>query len=354
MAGLISVIEPGLASTVQDAGRPGYRRLGVPVSGALDACWLACANALVGNPAGAAALECRLAGPQLRIEAGPVRVALAGQASGMASRADGRREALQPWRSLTLDAGDALQVGAIGGGVAYLAFSGGLRVPEVLGSRSTYVAAALGGLSGRALKHHDVLPCGLAPGGADLENSAPALHEGGALRVLGGPQQDAFTATAIETLNTQSYRVTRHADRMGMRLDGPPLAFAPGAGADIVSDAVTPGALQVPADGRPIVLLADCQTVGGYAKIATVIRADLPRLAHLRSGETLRFSFVDRAAATMALRQQARRLDDWIASLHAARPRVGLDQAMLYSSNLISGMVDATADPYPACRQEVA
>jgi allophanate hydrolase subunit 2 len=153
-----------------------------------------------------------------------------------------------------------------------------------------------------------------------------------------GPQEDHFTAAALRALAAAEFAVSRDADRMGIRLDGPQLAHDAAAGGEIVSDGVAPGALQVPPDGKPILLLADCQTVGGYPKIATVIRADLPRLAHLQQGDRLRFALVTRAQAHSALLEQRARLESWLARITRYQPAGDIDEVALYSANLISGV----------------
>lgn len=329
---MLEVLNCSVPASIQDPGRRGYRHYGVPVSGALDNVSLRLANALVRNPTNAAVLEMRLTGPRLRAGA-PVRVALA-HAEGVIEHADGTREPLQAWRSATLAAGDILKVGMVQGGAGYLAVAGGFDVPEVLGSRSTYARAGFGNL----LREGMQLPA--AP--ADL--NAPELavlpaptFEDGPIRVIPGPQREMFTAAAFATFISSDYTVTQEADRMGLRLSGPTLAHV--AGADIVSDAVTPGAIQVPGDGRPIVLLADCQSVGGYAKIATVIAADLPRLGRLLPGNTLRFMPVNVEQACAALRAS----EDWLArAIAGLRPvATGVDLDALYQCNLVDGVIHA-------------
>lgn len=344
MAALIELLDAGPATSIQDGGRRGYRRLGVPVSGALDALWLACANALVGNRADAAALECRLRGPRLRVCRGPLRLALASEANATLERADGRRELAAPWRSHTLAVGDTLRVGPLGGAIAYLALSGGIDNEAMLGSRSTYPPAALGGIDGRLLQAGDTLACALAPAGPDLAQSRALRHDAMPLRLIAGPQADHFSDATVAALSGSEFLVSREADRMGIRLDGPRLSYHASFGGDMVSDAVVPGAIQVPADGRAIVLLADCQTVGGYPKIATVITADLPRLGHLMPGERLRFSLVGPAEASAALRRHTLRLASWISDIRHLTPSGMLDEALLYSANLVSGMVSAMAE----------
>ena len=360
MAGLIEVLDGGLGVTLQDGGRPGYRRYGIALSGALDPVWLACANALVGNPPGAAALELRLSGPRLRVASGRVRVALAGAADIAVSG----RPTFSPWQSLTLEEGEELRVGTVRGGIAYLAVAGGLDTPPLLGSRATHLRAGLGGVAGHALAAGDRLPVGEGEiEGGERRQSAFA-HEDGPIRLLPGPQDDHFTPPARRALVEQAFAVSRDADRMGLRLEGPPLAHedrfgdeipasrraaprdagAPSGGSEatrawgsFVSDGVAPGALQVPPDGQPILLLADCQTVGGYPKIATAIRADLPRLAHLLPGARLRFAYVGREEAAAALRAQQARLAAWIEGIAPCVPAGDVDEAALYSANLISG-----------------
>lgn len=339
MSPLLEVIEAGLGVTVQDRGRTGYRDIGVPVSGALDTDLLAAANALVGNAADAAALEVCLGGPGLKAVSGVVRLALAGELRAQLLTAQGQTRRIAPWQSVTLRPGDSLRIG--GSGLGYVAVSaGGLQTPPQLGSRATYLRAALGGVQGRALAVGDRLPCGALQGDPwlDYRATVPWTVGAGPIRVLLGPQDDHFTEEALADFLGQAYRVTRDMDRMGMRLEGPPLRHN-AKGADIVSDGVTPGCIQVPASGQPIVLLADCQTSGGYPKIATVIGADLPRLAHLRAGDEVRFAAVDHAQARAALRARAARLAHWAARLEPFRPPGVIDEAALYQLNLVSGML---------------
>jgi len=324
--------------TVQDAGRPGYRHLGVPLSGALDAEWLAIANALTGNSWSAAALEMRLLGPTLRAQA-PIQFALAGDCAASIEDIQGQRRRVAAWRTHSLAAGETLIVGRVHDGIAYLALAGGLDLPEVLGSRSTYARAGLGGIDGRALKSGDCLHVGAGATAKSRHLPQPPRVTGGPLRLVPGPQREYFTDAAWQRLVGEEFIVSREADRMGLRLDGPRLDHAPARGADIVSDGVTPGVIQVPGDGRPIILLADCQTVGGYAKIATVIGADLPRLGRVLPGQPLRFVEVTLAQALAARRQAAAQLAECIAGMLPGG--AGLDLDALYAANLIDGVIDA-------------
>lgn len=341
MPGLIEIAAAGMGNTVQDGGRYGHRHEGIPVSGCLDRPLADAANALVGNSLGDACIELRGLGPSLVVREGPVRVALAGPIAGKLVKASGVLSPLAPWVSATLEAGDRLQLGAVSGGCAYLAVSGGVQVPPQLGSRSTYLRAGIGGLKGRMLEAGDRLPCASlpAPGAQEMRARAPFEHGAGPIRVMLGPQQDHFTEAALACFLSTPWQVTPEQDRMGMRLQGPALAHLSPAAADIVSDGVTPGAIQVPANGQPIVLLADCQTVGGYPKLATVISADLPRLAQARPGTALRFQAVDAGAARQALQALRARWQAWAAGLEAFLPPGFVDEQALYASSLISGMV---------------
>lgn len=333
MSAALEIVSAGLGVSVQDAGRPGHRSIGVPLSGALDPLLLAAANHLAGSPAGAAGLEVLLAGPTLRAAGGPVCVALAGELAGRIVGVGGDVRRLAAWSAAVLQPGDSLQLGRPQG-VAYLAVAGGFLTPPMLGSRATYARAGLGGVGGRALAAGDRLPC--LPFAGSPQHAfvaAPLQHPGGPIRVIPGPQADHFTPAALASFYSEPWTLTPARDRMGLRLAGPRLVHVPG-GADIVSDGVTPGAIQVPADGQPIVLLADCQTVGGYPKIATVIRADLPRLAHLPPGAEIRFVAVDATHAAEARAAQARLLAGWRTTLRPAARHGDIPTETLLAANL--------------------
>ena len=342
MDGLIEIIDGGLGNSVQDPGRRGYRHIGVAVSGTLDRPFAACANLLAGNHPDAACLEMRGIGPSIKVQHGPVRIAVAGQAGITLTRANGSRQPLSAWTSATLDDGDVVKIGAIADGTAYLAFSGGICLAPELGSRSTYQRAGIGGTAGRAIQSGDHLPC-RQPGQRDLREwrAEPFRHDDGPIRVIPGPQDEHFSTTAWFDFLNSAFVATPEMDRMGMRLSGPKLSHITPEAADIVSDGVTPGTIQVPANGQPIILLADCQTVGGYPKIATVITADLPRLAHWRPGQEIRFAAVDLPQAGKLLAAQMQQLSAWQNGLQAFLPPGSLDEAALYNLNLVSGMVRA-------------
>lgn len=341
MSGLIEIVQPGIATTVQDSGRVGHRHHGMPLSGWLDGPLAQAANALLGNPLDHAVLELRGMGTELRVKAGPVRVALSGRIGATCLRADGARSALPAWHSATLREGDRLLLGPADSGCAYLAVAGGLLMAPQLGSRSSYWRAGLPGVLGRALRPGDELPCGAwtLTDPREWRTRSPWTAGDGAVRVLFGPQQDHFSPETIARFLSETWEATTAQDRMGLRLLGKPLAHTSAAAADIVSDGVTPGAIQVPASGQPIVLLADGQTVGGYPKIATVISADLPRLAHLKPGTRIRFEAVDLDQAQRALKDERQRWLRWFAGRETYLPPGTVDEAALYGSNLISGML---------------
>jgi antagonist of KipI len=319
----ISVLKPGLLTTVQDQGRFGYQHTGLVVSGALDAVALRTANLLVGNPENLAGLEFTLRGPSLRFE-GDALLALTG--ADLAATIAGQPVPLG--RPVAVRTGTVLAFGAPkASGRAWLAFAGGVAVPPVLGSRATYLRAALGGLAGRALRGGDVLPVGEWPAiaqalfkGMNLTDAAswrtagwyadnsPLARPGRPLvvRALPGPEYEQFPPESQRAFWKETFTVTTEADRMGARLSGPMLErFTT---TELLSSAVTFGTVQVPAGGQPIVLLADCQTTGGYPRLAQVISADLGRLAQALPGTQLRFVQVGLAEAQALYLAQEQRL----------------------------------------------
>lgn len=288
---VLHVIRPGLLTTVQDAGRSGWRHVGVAHAGALDADAAALANRLVGNAPGAAVLEMTLRGPTLRFDA-PVRIALLGAA--VSARFDG--VSLPMGRPVDLPAG-TLELGSVRGGArAWLAIAGGIAVETVLGSRSTDLRGGFGGLEGRALTAGDRLPLGDASIPDGVLPRAPAwwidpMHD----ESLHAPIRYLPCAhPAASALARRAWQVSNSSNRQGLRLQGEALPAPP---ADGVSEPVAPGTIQLPADGQPIVLLADAQTVGGYPKLGHVIAADLPRLAQCVPGQSLHFAPCDAATA---------------------------------------------------------
>ncbi|MBX3503100.1 MAG: biotin-dependent carboxyltransferase family protein [Alphaproteobacteria bacterium] len=344
MSARLIVERPGLFDTVQDRGRIGFQELGMPTAGAMDRIALALANALAGNPAeaNAAALEMGVLGPTLVVEAESVRIGLVGPIEAALTANDGTAPRPLPSdRSHTLSRGQRLKLGAIEGvSTAYLAVEGGIAVPAFMGSRSTYTRAGLGGLEGRKLKEADALPLAreAASARAELALAAPFDYGRGPIRVVPGPQADHFTESGHATFTGSEYVVSKEADRMGIRFEGPKIEHS-ALGPDIVSDGIAQGAIQVPAAGLPIALLADRQTVGGYSKIATIASADLPRTCRLLPGMRVRFVAISVAEAEALRRDQERRLAAAIAGLKPTRPEGGIDLKALYEENLIDGVV---------------
>jgi biotin-dependent carboxylase-like uncharacterized protein len=283
----IEVISPGPLTTIQDLGRPGWAHIGVPRSGAVDRESLKLANLLVGNEPGAAALETTLAGPRLRFGGG-ARVALSG------ARVDARVGArLVPMNTaVEVVDGEILRVGNAKSGLrTYIALAGGICARRVLGSAAT---DTLTGLGPAPLQPGDLLrveggttpnPTGAGMAGA---SSHQALTAAPTLQVLLGPREDWFTADALKRLTNEPFTVTPASNRIGLRLNGPPLERA--RNEELPSEGMVPGALQVPPGGQPILLLADHPTTGGYPVVAVVIDADLPVAAQLRPGQQLRFA----------------------------------------------------------------
>ncbi|MFC4728212.1 biotin-dependent carboxyltransferase family protein [Coralloluteibacterium thermophilus] len=303
----IEVLVPGACTTVQDLGRHGWRHLGVGQAGALDAWAHRIGNLLVGNPASAATLEIALTGPTLRFVR-PARIALTG--AQIEARVDGL--SLPCWSVVDLPAGSVLRLGRCSDGArSHLAIRGGFDLPPVLGSRATDLRGGFGGLDGRALRTGDRLPADAGGTGrlrvapwwidahADLDD---ALPDPAGVRVL--PGEDALAEPTA--LAATQWRVSASSDRQGLRLDGPPLALA--AQVERISAPVFPGTVQLPPDGRPIVLLADAQTHGGYPVIGHVARADLSRLAQRRPGAPLRLVPCTRQEAAAAACVQRHRL----------------------------------------------
>jgi biotin-dependent carboxylase-like uncharacterized protein len=335
MSGHLRVAAPGLATTVQDLGRRGYQRLGIPVSGALDPAALALANLAVGNAAGTAALECLYQGPTLLVAADEVRVAVAGPGGALDVEINGERQRVPSGQSVTLPHGATLRVVLLPPAIsAVLAIAGGIAVPAVMGSRSTYARAKLGGFEGRALQAGDLLPlASVASAGPDQCIDAKLLYPG-TVRVMLGPQDDYFSAVAVAAFLSTPYTITAASDRMGHRLNGAKLGGSKGF--NITSDSIAPGSIQVPGDGQPIILLADRQTTGGYPKIATVISVDIPALGRVGPGTVLRFSRVTVAEAEACARAAAAEQASWRL---IPIGRGGIDEARLHDANLISGVV---------------
>jgi len=297
---VIEVVESGRWTTIQDRGRPGLERFGIPSGGAADWFAAAVANRIVGNLKGAALLECTAAGPTLRFDSDAVVAVTGGQSLGVAN-----------WQAVTISRGSSLAVGTIAPGLrSYIAVRGGIDVPLVLGSRSFSQRGAFGGGFGRPLAKGDGLAIGRMTEVEAIATPWPESHRLPArgpweVRVIGGPQQDAFSADAIQRLGATACRVTPEIDRMGLRMETPGLRLQV---KEILTVPMTAGAIQVTPSGGLIVLHVDHQSTGGYPVIATVISADVPLLAQARPGDTVRFRSVDLAEAARAWR----RLTGWL------------------------------------------
>jgi len=300
------VQEPGPLTTIQDLGRFGHLRVGIPTSGPMDRDAFVLANRLVGNPDGAAALECTVIGARIELTDDRL-VAVTG--ADMPPTVNGA--AVPAWQAVAVKAGDVLRLGPARSGVrAYLAVAGGLETPVVLGSRATYVRGRLGGLGGRALRRGDRLtlgPAAAAPSRRVRRGQAPVYGAEATVAVILGPQDDRFTEAGVAAFLEGPYELLPQSDRMGARLKGPFIEHT--RGHDIVSDGVPMGGIQVIGDGQPIVLLADRQSAGGYTKIATVCSFDLGRIAQLKPGGRLTFRRVTVAEAHAMLRDSRRALD---------------------------------------------
>jgi biotin-dependent carboxylase-like uncharacterized protein len=342
MSAALRVVSPGLSTTVQDLGRPGYQHLGVPVSGALDPIGLRAANVLVGNAPDTGALEVLYLGPTLAVEADSVRMAFAGaevRVEVLAGASSGSR--VETMRSIRMHRGEVVRVGRLArSSVLYIAVEGGFAIEPVLGSVSTYIRGSLGGWHARALVSGDRLPlCRASASARDecrlqgIDLSVPAR-----LRAIEGPQSDFFAKQHLESFFESEYAVSAGSDRMGMRLNGPGIEHS--RGFDIVSDGIAPGSIQISGNGQPIVLLADRQTTGGYPKIATVISADLPALGRLPIGARIAFERVTLNEAQGLRRKLYAEMEAMTARLVPVTDAAQLAPNLL-NFNLISGVVDA-------------
>ncbi len=340
MSGL-KIIDPGLATSIQDQGRTGYLRFGVPVCGALDTVSMRLANALVGNEGHVPVLEMRFLGPSFEVTAEGARLAFCGAKMSVRIERDGDTIEINENRSVTVKTGDRLSVGALrGSSTACMAVEGGFATEPVLGSSSFDAKSAIGGFDGAKLDTGDLAHLNLANVPPRVDMALPGLddeHGDDPIRVVMGPQDDYFTAEAIETFLSTKWTLSQQADRMGMRLEGPALEHAKGH--DIASDGIANGAIQVPGSGRPIVLLADRQTSGGYPKVATVVSCDLPRLGRMAPGSTLRFEAVDAASSIELARSHEKRVRKLIDSVAPYHPPGEVDLEALASGNIISAPV---------------
>jgi len=343
----LRIISPGLSTTVQDLGRPGFQRLGVALGGALDPLALRAANSLVGNPGNTGVLEAVYVGPSFAVDADDVRLSFAGADTAIEILDDAHStagETITPMRSIRVRRGQVVRVGSLKNSATLcIAVEGGFDIAPVLGSVSTDSRGKMGGWQGRALIAGDVLPLHRATAierdeyridGLDL--IAPRC-----CRAVLGPQSDYFSDEEIERFFATEYTVSAGSNRMGMRLEGTPIRHR--CGFNIVSDAIATGSIQVPGNGQPIVLLADHQTTGGYPKIATVISADLPALGRLPIGSKVSFAPITVEEAVAERRKLSAAIDEIGGKLVRISTPSAAVAARLLECNLISGVYDAAA-----------
>lgn len=304
----IKILSPGPLSTVQDAGRFGYMNTGFSPSGAMDAYSMKIANILVGNLPGEGVVEMTLMGMTVAFD-GDAVIALTG--ADMQPYRNDEEDPLPLYTAIEVHKGDVVKMGAATSGMrGYLAVAGGFDLPYVMGSLSTNLKCGLGGFQGRKLQVGDVLPLRqtLDLGLIGARHTAPENNykKEITVRVVLGPQEDHFTEKGIRTFLGSRYTVSGQSDRMGVRLEGKKIENKNGV--DIISDGIATGAVQIPASGTPIIMMADRQTTGGYAKIATVISADLKRMAQACPGTRIRFMAVSGQEAVKLKKEEENRL----------------------------------------------
>jgi len=307
----LEIRSPGIMTSVQDLGRYGYGRFGVAPSGALDSFALRIANLLVGNSEDQACLETMLLGPGIKVLTDTVMAVTGGDLQPKKNK-----QPIEMWHSHAFKKDDILSFGnAISGFRAYIAVAGGIGVPRVMGSRSTNLPSGFGGHHGRTLKKEDILacaqPCGPLKGaGRKFDpDGIPSYSDKWKLRVVWGPQDEHFPNDSRHAFLNCIYRMSQDSDRTGIRLEGPEILRKPDIEASIISEGVIAGSIQIPGDGKPIIILGETVT-GGYRKIATVISADLPSLGQIKPGDSLQFAVVSLAEAHLALQEMEDRITD--------------------------------------------
>jgi len=290
---IMKIIKPGMYTTIQDIGRYNYQKSGMSVSGAMDQFSLRVANILVGNMDSEACLETTLFGLKIKFE-GDALIAVTG--ANLMPKINNK--AIDMWSGVKVLDGDELSFETAKSGCrSYIAIEHGIDVPKVMGSKSTYVKGNVGGFQGRMLKTGDEVKI-ISRGKNDFTSIKklpveliPLYNKNNVVRVVMGPQDDYFTVDGINTFFDSEYQVTSEADRMGYRLSGPKVSHI--TSADIISDGITMGSVQIPGDGAPIIMMADRQTTGGYTKIATIITPDINIVGQLKPGDSVRFKLID-------------------------------------------------------------
>jgi len=309
---VFEVLKPGILTTIQDLGRYGFSEFGVPPSGALDLFSLRVGNLLVGNREEEACLEVAIMGLKLKALR---EVVFAITGGDLFPTLNG--EPLEMWRTHLMVEEDVITFKSIQRGCrSYLTINGGFAVPKIMESKSTYLSGKFGGLEGRALRRGDTLythdiPTSLDKLGLRFPSDwIPPLRKEALLRVVPGPQDHHFTKKGFETFSSASYQVTPQCDRIGVRLEGPRIERRPDVEESIISEGLISGAIQVPGDGKPIIILTELVS-GGYTKIATVISTDLPKVAQLKPGDRVRFEPISIEEAHGLLRKQEERLKEF-------------------------------------------
>ncbi|MCB2307691.1 biotin-dependent carboxyltransferase family protein [Clostridium estertheticum] len=318
---IMKILKPGMYTTIQDIGRYNFQKSGMSVSGAMDQFSLRVANILVGNKDSEACLEATLFGLKIKF-AGDALIAVTG--ANLMPRINNK--AIDMWSGIKVLDGDELSFETAQSGCrSYIAIEHGIDVPEVMGSKSTYVKGKVGGFQGRMLKAGDEIKIG-----ASAENEftsikklpnelIPLYSKDNIVRVVMGPQDDYFTVDGINTFFDCEYKVTSEADRMGYRLSGPKISHI--TSADIISDGITMGSVQIPGDGAPIIMMADRQTTGGYTKIATIITPDINIVGQLKPGDSIRFKLISIEEAHVIYRKYMKDFD----SIRESMTKVGCD-----------------------------
>lgn len=307
--GKLKIINPGPLTTIQDEGRDGYMRYGMPTSGAVDKFAFKVANLLVGNNESAAVLETAFLGPEIQFKSDAI-IAITG--ADMQPLLD--NHPINMWQAIRVEKGSRLSFASLQDGLrAYIAIGGGIDLPAVMDSKSTYLKAKIGGLEGRKLKEGDVLKFFSNNLEAKQvvnqplpEMLIPQYSEKNEVKVILGPQDDYFSQADIEKFLNSEYKFSNRSDRMGCMLEGPTLKHKKSP--DIISDGIAMGAIQVPGHGKPIIMLSDRQTTGGYAKIANVTTTDLMKVAQAKPGDVISFKAVSVKEAQKDLRKQAKEL----------------------------------------------
>ena len=303
---IFEVIQPGAYTTVQDRGRFSYQQFGVPVCGVVDSFAYRVANTLVGNFQGQAALEATIFGPTLKVLNQGFIAVTGGNLSPLINN-----NPLPMWKSIAIHTDDILQFKGVKNGCrAYIAVTGGIDVPKVMGSRSTYVAGKIGGINGRPLIAGDRLSKGEGAGKAGNRvpsDLIPIYSHDIEIRVILGPQDDYFSE-GIDKFFASTFKVSTKADRMGYRLEGSPIMQRKAIEKSIISEPSVPGGIQVPPDGQPIILLVE-QTVGGYTKIATVISSDIGKVGQAKPGDQIHFRQVEIDKAHQILKEEEEKIE---------------------------------------------